>query len=73
LKTREGALDNNKIGFSGIFVSLLAMEYATKENQDSTKCWTYMDLWIETRMNIWIIGDLQPGMFLTYLEEKLVA
>ena len=60
-------------GLSGIFVALLAMDYATKEDQDWTECWTYMDLWMQNGMEIWIAGYLQAGMCLTCLEEKSVG
>jgi hypothetical protein len=46
------------------------MYCATKEDQDWTKWWTYMDLLMQTRVEIWIAEDLQVGMCLTYLEEK---
>jgi phosphoribosyl-AMP cyclohydrolase len=42
-------------------VALLAMDCATKEDQDWTECWTYMALWMQTGLEIWIIGDLQAG------------
>jgi hypothetical protein len=29
-----------------------------------------MALWMQTRLEIWIVGDLQVGMCLTCLEEK---
>jgi hypothetical protein len=54
-------------------VALLAMDCATKEEQYWTECWTYMTLWMHTRMEIWIVGDLQAGMCLTCLEEKSVG
>jgi hypothetical protein len=59
--------------FLGICVELLAMDCATKEEQDQTECCTYMFLWMHTRLEIWIIGDLQEGMCLTCLEEQLVG
>ena len=57
-------------GFSGICVALLATDCATKEDQDWTERLIYMDLWMQTGLEIWIVGDLQAGMCLTYLEEK---
>jgi len=63
-------LDNSKNGFSGICVELLAMDCATKEDRDWIDCCIYMALWMQTRLEIWIVGDLQVGMCLTYLEEK---
>jgi hypothetical protein len=56
-----------------ICVALLAMDYATKEDQDWTECWTYMALWMQTGMEIWIVGDLQVGMCLTCLEEQSIG
>jgi hypothetical protein len=73
VKTREGALDNIKKGFSGICVALLDMDYDTKEYQDWTECWTYMALWMQNGLEIWIIGYLQVGMCLTFLEEQSVG
>jgi hypothetical protein len=29
-----------------------------------------MALWMQTRLEIYIIGDIQMGMFLTFLEER---
>jgi hypothetical protein len=46
------------------------MDCATKEDQDWTKWWTYMDLLRQTRLEIWITKDLQVDTCLTYLEEK---
>jgi hypothetical protein len=46
------------------------MDCATKEDQDWTKWWTYMDLLMHTGLEIWITEDLQVGMCLTYLEEQ---
>jgi hypothetical protein len=46
------------------------MDFATKENQDWTEWLIYMDLWMKTRMEIWIVGDLQASMCLTCLEEQ---
>jgi hypothetical protein len=37
------------------------------------ECWTYMDLLMQTRLEIWITKDLQVVMCLTYLEEKSVG
>jgi hypothetical protein len=54
-------------------MALLAMDCATKEDQDWTECWIYMDLWMQTGLEIWIVGDLQAGMCLTCLEEKSVG
>jgi hypothetical protein len=31
-------------GVLGICMALLAMDFATKKDQDWTKCWTYMGL-----------------------------
>jgi hypothetical protein len=56
--------------FSGICVALLVMDCATKEDQVWTECWTYMDLWMQTGLEIWIVEDLQVGMCLTCLEEN---
>ena len=33
----------------------------------------YMALWVQTGLEIWIVGDLQVGMCLTCLEEQLVG
>jgi hypothetical protein len=49
------------------------MDCATKEDQDWKECWTYMALWMQTRLDILIVGDLQAGMCLTYLEEQSVG
>jgi hypothetical protein len=51
-------------------VALLAMDCATKEDWDWIEWSIYMALWMQTRREIWIIGDLQAGMCLTYLEEQ---
>jgi hypothetical protein len=51
-------------------LALLAMDCAMKEDQDWTEWWIYMALWMQTRLEIWIVGDLQVGMCLTYLEEQ---
>jgi hypothetical protein len=40
---------------------------------DWIECWKYMALWMHTRMEIWIVGDLQSGMCLNCLEEKSVG
>jgi hypothetical protein len=37
---------------------------------DWTEWWIYMALWMQTRLEIWIVGDLQVGMCLTCLEEQ---
>jgi hypothetical protein len=52
---------------------LPAMDCATKEDRDWIDCWTYMALWMQTGLGICIIGYLQAGMCLTYLEEQLVG
>jgi phosphoribosyl-AMP cyclohydrolase len=39
------------------------MDCATKEDQDWTECWTYMALWMQTGLEIWIVGDLQGYVF----------
>jgi hypothetical protein len=51
-------------------VALLAMDCATKEDWDWTKCWIYMDLYMQIGLEIWIVGYLQVGMCLTCLEEQ---
>ena len=51
-------------------MALLAMDCAMKEDRDWTEWLIYMDFWMQTRMEIWIIGYLQEGMCLTYLEEQ---
>jgi hypothetical protein len=51
-------------------VALLAADCDTKENQDWTKCWIYMDLLMKTGLEIWIVGYLQVGMCLICLEEQ---
>jgi hypothetical protein len=51
-------------------VALLAMDCATKEDRDWTEWSIYMALWMQTRLEIWIIGDPQAGMCLTCLEEQ---
>ena len=50
-------------------MALLAMDCAMKEDQDWTEWSIYMAFWMQTGMEIWVIGDLQAGMCLTYLEE----
>jgi hypothetical protein len=49
-------------------VALPVMDCANKEEKDWKKCWTYMTLWMQTRLRIWIIEYLQEGMCLAYLE-----
>ena len=66
-------MEKSKEDFSGICVAPLAMDCATKEDQDWTECWIYMDLRMHTSLEIWIVGDLQVDMCLTYLEDKLVG
>jgi hypothetical protein len=39
------------------------MDCATKEYQVWIECWTYMALWMQTGLDIWIIEDLQVGVF----------
>jgi hypothetical protein len=56
-----------------IFVAPPVMDCATKEDQDWTKWWTYMDLLMQTGLEIWIAEDLQVGMCLTYLEEQSIG
>jgi hypothetical protein len=51
-------------------MALLAMDFAMKEDWDWTEWWIYMDLWMQTRQDIWIVEDLQVGMYLTCLEEQ---
>ena len=51
-------------------MALLAMDCATKQDWDWKEWWIYMALLMQTRMEIWIVGDLQVGMCLTYLEEQ---
>jgi hypothetical protein len=51
-------------------VALIAMDSATKEDWDWTEWWIYMALWMQTGLEIWILGDLQVGMCLTCLEEQ---
>jgi hypothetical protein len=46
------------------------IDRATKENQDWTKCWIYMSLWMQIGLEICIIGYLHVSMCLTCLEEK---
>jgi hypothetical protein len=43
---------------SGICVVLLGMDCATEEDQDWKECWTYMDLFMQTRLKIWIAEDI---------------
>jgi hypothetical protein len=50
-------------------VALLAMDCATKEDRNWTECWIHMALWMQTRIEIWIIGYLKEDMCLTLLEE----
>jgi hypothetical protein len=57
-------------GFSGICVALLAMDCATKEDLDWKEWLIYMALWMQTGLEIWIVGDPQAGMCLTCLEEQ---
>jgi hypothetical protein len=54
-------------------MALPIMDCATKEDQDWTEWWTYMDLLMQTGLEIWIVEYLQVGMCLTYLEEKSVG
>jgi hypothetical protein len=54
----------------GICVALIAMDCATKEDRDWTEWLIYMALWMQIGLEIWIVGDLQAGMCLTYLEEQ---
>jgi len=54
-------------------VALVIMVYVTKEDQDWIEFWTFMDLLMQTRLEIWIREDLQVGMCLTYLEEQSVG
>ena len=51
-------------------MALLAMDCATKEDQDWTEWLIYMSLWMQTGLEIWIIEDLQEGMCLTCFEEQ---
>jgi hypothetical protein len=53
-KLWEGALDNSKEGFQVFAWRLLLMDCATKEDQDWTECWTYMDLLMHIGLEIWI-------------------
>jgi hypothetical protein len=43
-------------------VALLAMDCATKEDQDWTEWLIYMALWMQNGMEIWIVGDLQQRL-----------
>jgi hypothetical protein len=54
-------------------VALVAMDCATKEDHDWKTCWRYMDLWMQTGKEIWIVGDVQVGMCLNYLEEQSIG
>jgi hypothetical protein len=40
-------------------MALLAMDCATKEDRDWTEWSIYMALWMQTGLEIWIVGDLQ--------------
>ena len=51
-------------------MALLAMDCATKEDQYWTEWLIYMALWMQTGLEIWIVGDLQAGMRLTCLEAQ---
>jgi hypothetical protein len=51
-------------------VALLAMDCATKEDRYWTEWSIYMALWMQTELEIWIVGDPQEGMCLTCLEEQ---
>jgi hypothetical protein len=53
-------------------VALPIMDCDTKEDEDWTEWWKYMALLMQTGLEIWIVQDLQVGMCLTYLEDKLV-
>ena len=54
-------------------MALVIMVCATKEDQDWTKCWIFMPLLMQTRLEIWIKEDLQVGMYLTYLEVQSIG
>jgi hypothetical protein len=43
------------------------MDCVTKEDQDWIECWKYMALLMQTRLEIYIVEDIQVGMCLTYL------
>jgi hypothetical protein len=49
------------------------MDFATKEDLDWKEWWIYMSLWMQTGLEIRIVGYLQAGMCLTCLEEKKVG
>ena len=51
-------------------MAIIVMDCATKEDQDWTEWWIYMALWMKTRLDISIVGDIQEGMCLTCLEEQ---
>ena len=53
-------------------MALLAMDCSNKEDQDWTECLNYMVFWMQTGLEIWIVGALQAGMCLTCLEEQSV-
>jgi hypothetical protein len=50
-------------------VALLSMDCDTKEDWDWKECSIYMAIWMQTGLEIWIVGFLQVCMCLTYLEE----
>jgi hypothetical protein len=54
-------------------MALLAMDCATKEYRDWKECWIYMALWMQTQMEIWIVGELQEDMCLTFLDVKVLT
>jgi hypothetical protein len=49
-------------------VALLAMDCSMNEDWDWTEWLIYMALWMQTGLEIWIVGDPQVGMCLTCLE-----
>jgi hypothetical protein len=59
--------------FSGICMALLVIDSDIKEDQVWIECWTYKALWMHTELEIWIIADIQVGMYLTFLEEKSIG
>ena len=54
-------------------VGLQVIQSINKKKLDQIECYMCMALLMLTRMEIWIIEDLQMSMCLTYLEDLLVG